>query len=107
MRFFTYTTSLFLLLTFGLSGGAEVYTDVVHSVPQPELGHASVGYGEWVLPQNPPKGYVRVEMACAQICHSDRRVLAGTKSADVLFRELILGHEGVGLISALSPEAAA
>ncbi|MCG7394256.1 alcohol dehydrogenase catalytic domain-containing protein [Microvirga sp. ACRRW] len=50
----------------------------------------------------PAPGTARVRMKRFSVCETDRRVLRGTKSAD-LRPGLVLGHEGVGIVEAVGP----
>jgi threonine dehydrogenase-like Zn-dependent dehydrogenase len=92
-------------LLLAASAQAQVTTQAVFSEPNPGHTRAGVGYGDWNLPSHPENGSVRVKMEAAQICNSDRRVLGGTKKAEVLNRSMVLGHEGVGRLIELTPAA--
>src|SRR5947207_2699972 len=76
---------------------ADVHTTAVYSVPVPDHDPQIV-VGDWVLPDNPPPGFARVKMLRSEICNTDRRVMAGTKTADVASQKLVLGHEGIGIV---------
>jgi threonine dehydrogenase-like Zn-dependent dehydrogenase len=84
---------------------AGVSTLAVYSDPVPNQSKIKVSVGNYVLPDNPPEGYYRVKMVRSEICNSDRRVLAGTKTSDLSKRRIVLGHEGIGRISQLPPDA--
>jgi threonine dehydrogenase-like Zn-dependent dehydrogenase len=63
-------------------------------VPDDSLGHAVL---EATRLSASPAEFHRVKMLRVSVCHTDRRVLQGTKASKV-HRNLILGHEGVGII---------
>ena len=100
---------LILTLAFLIASAtyADISVEAAYSKPAPEGNRAEVEIGTITLPDLPPADQVRVAMKCAQICQSDRRILTGTKKSEALLREIVLGHEGVGQISQLSPEAKA
>ncbi|MBI4861065.1 MAG: alcohol dehydrogenase catalytic domain-containing protein [Candidatus Riflebacteria bacterium] len=82
---------------------AEVTTTAVFSEPVVEGGTFRVTVGRWTLPDVPPAGHYRVKMLRSEICNSDRRVLAGTKTSALASRKVVLGHEGLGTIEKLPP----
>ncbi len=86
-----------VVLLAAASGHADVHTTAVYSVPVPDHD-PDIVVGDWVLPDTPAPGFARVKMLRSEICNTDRRVLAGTKTAEVAKEKLVLGHEGIGVV---------
>lgn len=65
--------------------------------PKKESGRYSATVIEQELKKGIPKGYVRLQILRFSICNTDRRVVDGTKTAN-LTDSFILGHEGIGMV---------
>jgi threonine dehydrogenase-like Zn-dependent dehydrogenase len=98
-------TLALVALFLGLPALAKFSTLAVFSDPAKQGKSAKISVGQWDLPDRPPAGYYRVKMIRTEICNTDRRVIAGTKTADVLQRKVVMGHEGIGRIYQI-PEGA-
>lgn len=92
---------LIALLMLGLPVIAKVATLAVYSEPAAKGSTTRVAVGQWDLPDKPPAGFYRVKMLRSEICNTDRRVLAGTKRAELTRRKVVMGHEGIGRIHML------
>lgn len=95
----------FIVLILSPLSLAGVSTLAVYSDPVPNQSKVKVSVGKYEIPDKPPAGYYRVKMIRSEICNSDRRVLAGTKTSDLSKRRIVLGHEGIGRISEFPPDA--
>ncbi len=109
MSLFRYLTVCATIACLGSGGPAAlaqggVTTTAVFSDPVPG-GQPRITVGDWQLPAVPPPGMVRVRLVRSEICNSDRRVLAGTKTADVATSRIVLGHEGIGRIELVGEAA--
>lgn len=87
-----------LALLQSVPAHAEFSTLAVFSSPTEKAENTRVEVGQWYLPDKPAKGFYRVKMIRSEICNTDRRVLAGTKQAEVTQRKVVMGHEGIGRI---------
>jgi threonine dehydrogenase-like Zn-dependent dehydrogenase len=96
-------TTALLAIVLSDQAIAGVSTLAVFSDPVPGEKEVRVSVGQWELPDDPAAGFYRVKMVRSEICNSDRRVLSGTKKAEVATRKIVLGHEGIGHIDELPP----
>lgn len=99
------TVALVALLIGSTPAFAKFTTLAVYSDPGKNGESEKVAVGNWDLPDKPAPGFYRVKMIRSEICNTDRRVLAGTKPAEVLKRKVVMGHEGIGRIYMLPENA--
>lgn len=87
------------ILAIAAPVSAKFTTLALYSIPSDkDKATANCEVGQWELPDRPAKGFYRVKMIRSEICNTDRRVLAGTKRAEVSSRKVVMGHEGIGRI---------